>query len=101
MPAPRRPAQGRPPRHRARAHILPESPGGLRNCATAVIAIESHGPWHTALSLMEKSGPTISIISKSPGALLRGFTVSVYVHAEEHRPGRGDRRRSGGSTERR
>lgn len=42
-----------------------------------------HGARHTALSLMEKSGVPISIISKWAGHHDARFTMSVYVHAEQ------------------
>ncbi|MGI8798206.1 MAG: tyrosine-type recombinase/integrase [Pseudonocardia sp.] len=45
--------------------------------------IPLHGARHTALSLMEKAGVPISIISKWAGHYDVRFTYSVYVHAEQ------------------
>jgi integrase len=42
-----------------------------------------HGARHTTLSLMEKAGVPISIISKWAGHHDARFTISVYVHAQQ------------------
>jgi integrase len=42
-----------------------------------------HGARHTTLSLMEKAGVPISIISKWAGHHDAHFTMSVYVHAQQ------------------
>lgn len=51
--------------------------------AAGLPRIVLHGARHTALSLMEKSGVPISIISKWAGHYDVKFTYSRYVHAED------------------
>jgi integrase len=49
-----------------REHLLSDHPGG-----------------HTTLSLMEKAGVPISIISKWAGHYDSSFTMKTYVHASD------------------
>ena len=45
--------------------------------------IRLHDSRHTALSLMEKAGVPISIVSKWAGHYDAAFTMKTYVHASD------------------
>jgi integrase len=48
--------------------------------------IRLHDSRHTTLSLMEKAGVPISIISKWAGHYDSSFTMKTYVHASDEEP---------------
>ncbi len=50
---------------------------------TGLRKIRLHDSRHTALSLMEKAGVPISIVSKWAGHYDAAFTMKTYVHASE------------------
>ncbi len=54
-------------------------PGGRGHLSSGVRAT---GEAHTALSLMEKAGVSISIVSRWAGHHDAGFTYRQYVHAD-------------------
>jgi integrase len=51
--------------------------------------IRLHDSRHTTLSLMEKAGVPISIISKWAGHYDAAFTMKTYVHASDEDPKQG------------